>query len=366
MIVKFLLTVIFITFSANQTLADQSVMTFTQEIDQIFGGGQSPDEARTAGVAKGKSDALEKAGTYVESYTVVEDFIMKKDEVLALAAGVLKTEILSQRNYGTDNGFGMILNIKVEVDKSVLASRIEQIQTDKGLLHKYEELQNREAELLARIRELEKMSSKNSKAKSGDAIAEYRNTIQQLPAVELNRKALELWSKGHFTDPQAALDLLDQALALDGTNTATINNRGVALFQLGQKQNALLAFDKAIKLKTDYGDAYNNRGIFYLARQNYSKAEEDFSRVLEIMPMSVEAYINRAVARKHLLKHQLALEDYKRALVIDPHAGKQSGAKDSASLSYNELERICQKAVKACELGLCKSLDYLKSREFCQ
>lgn len=368
MIFHFLLTIIFLTVPATSVVAGGETVTFVQKIDQGFGGSQSADEARASGIAKGKADALEKAGTYVESMTVVEEFVLKKDEVMALAAGVVNTEIVSQKNYGTDNGFGMMLELRVEVDKSILANRLEEIKTDRVLLRKYTELQTRETELLARIKQLETLTrtGKNKTASNKEATSRYRSAIQSLPAVELNRKALNLWKDGRFSDPKKAMEFLDQALALDPGNTTTINNRGVAYYQLGQRQSALDEFNKAVKTAPDYGDAYNNRAIVYLAMQKYSMAEQDFSRVLELMPMRVDAYINRAVARKNLLQHQLALEDYKRALLIDPNHSRQQRQEDSASLNYNELERICQKAYTACSLGLCKSLSYLKSKEFCE
>lgn len=368
MLLRFILALIIFSGAISTSFANENIISFTQRIDQAFGGGQCPDEARAAGIAKAKADALEQAGTYVESMSVVEDFVLKKDETMALAAGVLKTDVLGQRNYGTENGFGMILDIEIAVDKAILADRLVQIKTDQVLLRKYQELQNREAELLARIKKLESLAtlSDNQNTISKETSDDYRTAVQGLPAVELNRKALELWSNGRFSEPRQALDFLDQALALDPINTTTINNRGVALFQLGQKQKALDEFNKALKMAPGYADGYNNRAIVYMAQKKYKMAEQDFTRVLELMPLRVEAYINRAVTRKHQWLHHLALEDYKRAMVIDPDHSKQQDQQDSASLEFNELERICIKAYRACSLGLCKSLTYLKSKDFCQ
>lgn len=345
--------------------SQEQIIRFFQKVDQSFGGSQSPDDARAAGIAKGKAEALEGAGTYVESMSIVEDFILKKDETLALTAGILQAEVVSQENYATENGFGMVLGVQVDMDRSVLATRIEQISTDRVLLRKYEELQDREEALLERIKALEALtgSSGSDTAGSKQTTQSYRTAIQALPAVELNRKALESWQDGHFTEPRDALVLLDQAMALDPKNTTTINNRGIALYQLGQKEAAIEAFSQAVDLAPDYADAYNNRGIAFMALQNYRAAENDFSRVLELMPMRVEAYINRGVARKNLWQHHEALEDYQRALLIDP--ARRQVEQNSARLDYRELERICDKAQTACRLGLCRSLTYLRERELC-
>lgn len=341
---------------------------FLQKVNQPFGGSQSPDEARMAGIAKGKAEALELAGTYLESFTLVEDFILQKDETLAITAGVLKTEVISQENYATDNGFGMVLLLQVDIDKSLLEKRLEQIKSDQALLRKYTELQAREAALLAQIKKLEAMTG-SAHTDSDPAIIEvdeYRSAIQALPAVGLNRKALELWGAGRFTSPEKALDLLNTALSLDPHNSLTMNNRGVALYQLGRRQEALAAFDQAIFLAPDYGDAYNNRGVLYMAQQNYPAAEMEFTRVIELAPMRVDAYINRGVARKNLWKHHLALDDYKTALTIDSKAASQQKVEGSASLDFNELARICDKAQRACRLNLCRAFEYLKKQDLCQ
>ena len=43
------------------------IQTVTHTVKQSFGGSQSPDDARISAVAKAKREALEMAGTYIES-----------------------------------------------------------------------------------------------------------------------------------------------------------------------------------------------------------------------------------------------------------------------------------------------------------
>jgi hypothetical protein len=94
------------------------IQTITHTVKQSFGGSQSPDDARISAVAKAKREALEKAGTYIESITVVKNLQVDKDEILALAAGVLKAEVVSQKNYASDDAFGIDVVVKVVVDTS--------------------------------------------------------------------------------------------------------------------------------------------------------------------------------------------------------------------------------------------------------
>ena len=74
------------------------IQTITHTVKQPFRGSQSPDDARISAVAKAKREVLEIAGTYIESLTVVKNSQVDKDEILALAAGVLKAKVVSQEN----------------------------------------------------------------------------------------------------------------------------------------------------------------------------------------------------------------------------------------------------------------------------
>ena len=346
---------------------DEPLTDFIQKVDQPFSGSQSPDEARIAGIAKGKAEALERAGTYIESYSLVKNFVLEKDESLALTAGILTTEVISQENYATTTGFGIRLTLKVSIDKSIVSKRLKQIKTDQSLMRKYKELQVREATLLARIKALESKTASQSQTyitPLGEAQT-YRKTVQALPAVELNRKALTLWQDGRFSDPEAALTILNEAYKLDPQNPLTMNNRGVVLFLVGKRQDALTAFAQAIHLNPNYSDAYSNRGITLMAEQNYKGAQIAFSQVIELNPMRVDAYINRAVARKNLWQFDLALEDYQRVLAIDPERASRQDALDSANLDFKELDRICDKAQRACQLGLCRGLNDLRQQKLC-
>jgi len=69
-----LLATLVLTFSSTSYAERKQ---FSQEVNQPFGGSQSPDDARIAALTKAKLEGLEKAGTYIESLTVVENFKLK-------------------------------------------------------------------------------------------------------------------------------------------------------------------------------------------------------------------------------------------------------------------------------------------------
>ncbi len=75
------------------------IQTITHTVKQVFGGSQSPDDAKIVAVAKAKREALELAGTYIESTTIVRNSSVAKDEIIALSAGILEAEVISQKNF---------------------------------------------------------------------------------------------------------------------------------------------------------------------------------------------------------------------------------------------------------------------------
>ena len=146
-----------LTFLCSPAIAE--IITVTHTIKQSFGGSQSPDDARISAVAKAKREALEMAGTYVEALTVVKEAKVDKDEILALTAGVVKAEVVSQKNYHTEDAFGIEIIVNVVVDTSVLEERVKKLLQDKTYLIQLKDTQKREKELLQRNSSLKKKTA---------------------------------------------------------------------------------------------------------------------------------------------------------------------------------------------------------------
>ncbi len=349
------------------------IETIHQKVDQPFAGSQSPDEARVAAVAKAKFEALEKAGTYLESVSVVEKNILTKEEITAIAAGILKTDILSQQNYATDNGFGMILLLNVQVDSDLLQERVRALSDDRTALKKYAEIQQREKELLSIIQKLEQQNKalKNAgRAGAQDYDAgiakDLGKAVKALPAAEWNQKAIALWHKVGYSDANQALSYLNESIRLDPDNPKAFNNRGVAYFEMGVYELAVRDYDKAIQLDPAYADALNNRGITLFRLGRIEAAIRDFDQVTTLKPDWVEAYLQRAEAYKNLWQYERALDNYSRAARLKPEADDSGQNKDSALIVLNEINGLCRKAERACRLGLCKARNELESRGFCK
>jgi len=170
------------------SLAFGEIKTITHSVKQVFGGSQSPDDARVAGMARAKREALEMAGTYIRSTTVVKNAQVETDEILAIAAGILKTEVVSERNFITGEAFGIEITIKVDVDTGVLEANVKRVLEEKSYLEQLKLANAREKELLNKVAMLEE---ENRRIKGSPALREqFKNSTRSLSALANLQRAL--------------------------------------------------------------------------------------------------------------------------------------------------------------------------------
>lgn len=324
--------ILLLSVAAAVSLAETTSITHT--VRQPFAGSQSPDDARMSALAKAKREALEKTGTYLESFTVVKNSMLERDEIIALAAGIVRAEILSQKNYASDDAFGIEVVVQVEVDNEVLEQRVRKMLDDRELLAKYEQSVKRESELLERIRRLERqnMALLETAEDKGELKEELKTAARALSAVEYHRKALALWKDGWYTDvdkvseylrlakeadpeyatiywslglvaeqknrPAAAVTEYKNALALyRERGESELPEVGILHIQLGnayqnlkQYASSLAAYEQAIEILADaggeyatlVGDASVNMGNTYAAKRDYRAALRYYARAREV------------------------------------------------------------------------------------
>ena len=116
-----------------------------------------------------------------------------------------------------------------------------------------------------------------------------------------------------------AVDLFDQALAINPENPFVLNNRGNALKELERYEEALASYEKAIALKADYADAFYNQGVALKELKRFEEAVASYDRAIMLRPGYTAAYYNRGNALKELHRYKEALVSYESALAIRPH-----------------------------------------------
>jgi len=150
-------------------------------------------------------------------------------------------------------------------------------------------------------------------------------------AYELFKKALEFCPGEKCTDPQKAIEYLDEAIKLKPNFAGAYNNRGNAYCDLGQYQRAIEDYNEAIRILPNYALSYGNRGVVYGNLGQYKRAIEDYNDAIRLNPNFANAFVNRG----------------------------------NAYLSSGNKELGCRDAQKACDLGLCPALEAAKKKGDC-
>jgi len=113
-------------------------------VEEPVSRGQSQEQVEAFALQKAKRLAVEEAGTYISSLTVVRNFQLQKDEVTALASGVVQAKIVGVPAVRVENGVVHVkVKARIDVDTAVLDHQISEIMKEKGTLKKLEEERKR-------------------------------------------------------------------------------------------------------------------------------------------------------------------------------------------------------------------------------
>ncbi len=167
------------------------IKVFEKEIEEVVGKNQSQEQVEAFALQKAKRLAVEEAGTYISSLTVVRNYQLAKDEITALASGVVQARIVGVPSVRLKNGVMHVrVKARIRVDTSVLDQQIEQIMKEKGTLKKLEEERQRVKDLEKRLAGLKSTELKRLEDLNRQAIAlEVERENQRLFREEQRLKA---------------------------------------------------------------------------------------------------------------------------------------------------------------------------------
>lgn len=137
--------------------------TLTANASYIMGDGETPDFAEARALQKAKQTALEEAGTYVQSYTKVQNLDLTTEEIQTVAGGVLQVEVLENTRNLVAEGLRFYTKIKATVTTDKMEELARRIK-GKNVTEEYTQLQ---AEYARLSRELEKWKQRAAKTPQG-------------------------------------------------------------------------------------------------------------------------------------------------------------------------------------------------------
>jgi Tfp pilus assembly protein PilF/SAM-dependent methyltransferase len=118
--------------------------------------------------------------------------------------------------------------------------------------------------------------------------------------------------------PDAALDFISRALALDRRNPDCEFNMAQVLRVLGRTEEAITHLTRATELRRDYAAAHLALADIHLQQGRFAEAAPSYRRALVLQSASAESYSNFGVALAGLGHWHEAAEQYRRALALKP------------------------------------------------
>lgn len=173
------LTLLFLAFNLVGPLpAHAENKVVVADATYIMGDGESPSFAETMVVQKAKQKALEEAGTYVESYTKVQNLDLTTEEIQTIAGSVLQVEVLENNRSLVGNGLQFYVKIKAIITSDKMEDLAQRIR-GKNVASEYTRLQGEYARLSREIESWKILLQKAPAGKERDAALEEIRTRER-------------------------------------------------------------------------------------------------------------------------------------------------------------------------------------------
>ena len=164
----------------------------------------------------------------------------------------------------------------------------------------------------------------------------YRVILEAEPG---NADALNLLGMiAHQTgNAEAALRLIDRAIAANDRAPDFHNNAGLVLLRLGRTDDAVVRFRRALALDPAHADAHLNLAGVALRARNPREAAHHFRRALKGRPDRADIHNGLGGALSELGEWKEAAASFRRALTLRPNLAE---AHYNLATAYRELGRL--------------------------
>jgi Tfp pilus assembly protein PilF len=334
-----LIFILLVLFTPNFTSAESK--TFIKEYTYQASEADSKISSRVIALEQVKRLLLEELGTYLESHTEIVNFQLRKDQITALTAGIVQTQILKEKW----DGERYWMQAKIEADPHKVAKDVDALRMDREKSNELEDVRKKADEL---SRELERLRSELELSKKDQTnIAKYDEAIKELSATDWYRKGLSFARTGNYDEAIAATT---KAILLNPKYSLAYVTRSFAYGKLGDNQRVLADSNKAIELDPNLATAYLNRGFAYSKLGNYQQVLADSNKAIELDPNLAMAYVNRGIAYGKIGNYQQVLADSNKAIELDPKIAMAYVNRGFAYSKLGNYQQVLADSNKAIEL----------------
>jgi len=246
---------------------------FVEKYSYNAGEADSKLTCRTVSLLEVKRLLLEKLGTYLETRTEVKDFQVTKDEIVALTAGIVKTEILDEKW----NGETYTLTAKIEANPDEVTKAIDTIRKQQGGVENAQKLGEINAETLDQLRDMQNQMEQlqSNLLKVNQDMGANKGLLNAWGMFE---KGVKLRQSGNTEE---AIEVLSIVIENNPTHLA-FTERGQAYNELKMHDKAIKDFTDALKIEPDMRGALWGRGRAYIKTGNKQKGKRDIKKAADL------------------------------------------------------------------------------------
>ncbi|HAK60245.1 MAG TPA: hypothetical protein DCO77_07655 [Nitrospiraceae bacterium] len=351
---KYLATALFLLLTAGlPPSAFAEVKTIEVGSGYVMGDNDSKIMARKIATQEAQRKALEHAGTFVETLTIVKDYKLTKDEITAYTAGVIETKVLKEEMRGTAEKPEIYINVRCKIDTDVLMKQIERYRESEELK---EQLMVAAQENETLKKERAKLISELSREKDKTRADDTRKRLDLVLAkAESNDETAKVWNnyalREQFGEGQGDTGMLAQA-ELD--NASATLNKAVRINPENQRARVMLAaiyrkegkldaaeheLRKVLKHHPNNPYARMQYGRILRERGMYREALEEFRAVEQRRPGGVHMLFQTGMTYKSLGECEPTLSYLSRFMRKTRHDRRPK---------FKRMRRKAAKVIRAC------------------
>jgi len=341
-VVIFILSFPLILGCVNSSMA--SDVTYQRDYSYQASESDSKISCRTLALEQVKRLLLEELGSYLVSHTEVKDFQISRDQVIAITAGIVRTEVLKEKWDG--NTYYIVA--KITTDPNHVAKAVDELRKDKQGVSELEEVKKRTEELLIG---LEKLREELKLSKGGERTQEkkdYTAAVKKLGAGDWFKEGYGLVESGKYRD---AISFFNKAIDADPRYANAYSARGYAYFRIGDHPSALKDNNRALDLKPNFPSALVNRSWTLWKMRQYDKALVDTNRAIELTPDYARAYVVRSLIYLFMNNNVNAIEDSNKAIELNPNYALAYHYRGSAYRGIGRYEEALKDYQKSIEIN---------------
>ena len=163
-----------------------------------------------------------------------------------------------------------------------------------------------------------------------------------------NNRGLALHQLGQYEN---ALKDFDSAISLNPKNPQSHYNRGNALQEVKQYEAALRSYDQAIALDPSNAEIYNNQGNALQDLRQYEAALRSYDQAIALDPSNANAYYNRGNALQEIKQYEVALRSYDQAIALDPSNAEAFNGRGVCLEKQRKYQSAAPQYLKAIQLN---------------